>query len=114
MKKKVLALLMTAAMAASVIGCGNGAGGQAAEETAAAGEAGEAAEETAAAGEAGEEAAEEEAITCELLVWGPSEDQSEENGNWLPAMCEQFAAEHPNWNITFKYVFVQRVKQRQR
>lgn len=97
MKKKVLALLMATAMVVSVTGCGNNA----AETTV---------EETAVTEAAGEEAADntteettEEAITCELTVWGPSEDQSEENGNWLPTMCEQFAAEHPGWDITFKY-----------
>lgn len=37
-----------------------------------------------------------------LTVWGPQEDQVDDN-SWLPKMCQQFAAEHPEWNITFKY-----------
>lgn len=102
MKKKVLALFMATAMVASLVGCGS----DAATTEAPAEETTEAPAEEAPAEEApAEEAAatEEEAITCELTVWGPSEDQSEENGNWLPTMCEQFAAEHPNWDITFNY-----------
>lgn len=93
MKKKVLALFMAAAMTASLAGCGSGAAAQT-----------ETATETVETEKAEEAApAEEEAITCELTVWGPSEDQAEDKGNWLPTMCEQFAAEHPNWNITFQY-----------
>lgn len=98
MKKKVLALLMATAMVVSVTGCGNNAAETTAETTAET-----SAETTKEAAEDTEEDTGEEAITCELTVWGPSEDQSEENGNWLPTMCEQFAAEHPNWDITFKY-----------
>lgn len=48
-------------------------------------------------------AAEEESITCDMLVWSPAEDQSPEYGSWLQTQCEAFAAEHPNWNITFSY-----------
>lgn len=99
MKKKMLALFMTAAMVASLAGCGS----TAATTTEAPAETTEEApaEEAASAEEA--EIEEEEALTAEILVWGPSEDQSAENGNWLPTMCEQFAALHPNWDITFTY-----------
>lgn len=38
-----------------------------------------------------------------LTVWGPSEDQSGQNGNWLQTMCEKFDEEHPEWDITFTY-----------
>lgn len=51
---------------------------------------------------AAEEAAEEE-ITTTLTVWGPSEDQAEENGAWLQTMCDQFNEAHPSWDITFEY-----------
>ena len=37
-----------------------------------------------------------------LTVWGPQEDQADENG-WLPTMCAKFAEAHPEWNITFQY-----------
>ena len=48
-------------------------------------------------------AAEEESITCEMTVWSPAEDQSPDYGSWLQTQCEAFAAEHPNWDITFTY-----------
>ena len=38
-----------------------------------------------------------------LTVWGPQEDQSDENGKWLQTECENFAKEHSDWKITFKY-----------
>ena len=111
MKKKALALLMASAMVASLTACGNKEtttttnestpAEEAAESTPAettAEPAEEAAETTAEAG-----AEEEEAITATITVWSPSEDQSEDMGNWLPTMCEQFAAEHPNWTLTFNY-----------
>lgn len=100
MKKKALAVLMATAMVASLVGCGSTAAETPATEAAATTDTAEAATTEAAAET---EATEEEAITATLLVWGPQEDQAEETGNWLPTMCEQFAAEHPNWDITFEY-----------
>ena len=44
-----------------------------------------------------------ENITATIKVWGPAEDQAEENGKWLQTMCEQFNSEHPEWNLTFEY-----------
>lgn len=85
--KKLPALLMAGVLALSMTACGG-------NDTAA---------DTTAAAESGAATAEEEAITCELLVWSPAEDQSEEYGNWLQTQCEAFAAEHPNWDITFTY-----------
>ena len=38
-----------------------------------------------------------------LMVWSPSEDQSKDSGEWLQRTCEAFAAEHPEWDITFVY-----------
>ena len=61
MKKKVLALLLATAMIATFAGCS-----EKTEEPA-----GDVAVE-------GEEAG-EEAITCTITVWAPSEDQSDEN-----------------------------------
>ena len=48
-------------------------------------------------------AAAEESITCDILVWSPAEDQSEQYGSWLQTQCEAFAEEHPDWTITFSY-----------
>ena len=38
-----------------------------------------------------------------LMVWSPSEDQSVDSGAWLRVCCERFAAQHPEWDITFVY-----------
>ena len=38
-----------------------------------------------------------------LMVWSPSEDQSKDSGEWLQTSCEAFAAQHPEWDITFVY-----------
>ena len=38
-----------------------------------------------------------------LMVWAPSEDQSKDSGQWLQTSCEQFAKQHPEWDITFVY-----------
>ena len=38
-----------------------------------------------------------------LMVWAPSEDQSKDSGEWLQKCCEAFAAEHPEYNISFVY-----------
>ena len=88
MKKKVLALLLATAMIATFAGCGDTT---------------EPAGDDVVVGDdvAGDEPA-EEAITCTLTVWAPSEDQSEDNP-WLQTQCEAFAAEHPTWDITFNY-----------
>ena len=37
-----------------------------------------------------------------LTVWGPSEDQADEN-SFLQTACKKFAALHPEWNITFNF-----------
>ena len=44
-----------------------------------------------------------EAVDVTVTVWGPQEDQSDDNGKWLQTQCEAFAAAHPEWNITFNY-----------
>ncbi|MCQ2442841.1 MAG: extracellular solute-binding protein [Oscillospiraceae bacterium] len=38
-----------------------------------------------------------------LMVWSPSEDQSKDSGEWLQTCCKNFAAQHPEWDITFVY-----------
>ena len=42
-------------------------------------------------------------VNVNVTVWGPQEDQSEDNGKWLQTQCEAFAAAHPEWKITFNY-----------
>ncbi len=42
-------------------------------------------------------------VSVTVTVWGPQEDQSDDNGKWLQTQCENFAAEHPDWEITFNY-----------
>lgn len=74
MKKRGLAILLTATFAISMFaGCSG---------------------ETESAGE-------KEKVR--LVVWSPSEDQSKDSGEWLQTMCEQFADDHPEWDITFVY-----------
>ena len=43
-----------------------------------------------------------EKTKCTLTVWAPSYLQAE-NDSWLKMQCEAFAAEHPEWDITFAY-----------
>ena len=74
MKKRGLALLLTAGLLAGLTGC-----------AAAGGEGGDGAEKV------------------RLMVWSPSNDQSKDSGEWLQTMCERFADEHPEWDITFVY-----------
>ena len=45
----------------------------------------------------------DEKVAATVTVWGPQEDQSDDNGKWLQTMCEQFAAAHPEWELTFNY-----------
>ncbi|MBQ2981469.1 MAG: extracellular solute-binding protein [Lachnospiraceae bacterium] len=88
--KKLTALAMTTAMcAATIFGCGGSDDKK--ETTTAPG---------ATTQEGGETttAAQEEALTAELKVWCPAEDQ--ESG-WMNKMLENFKAAHPTWNLTF-------------
>ena len=90
--KKILALLLTAVM---VLGLFAGCAGSATpnETTNAPAQS----DTTEASSEAAPEVKD---IT--LKVWGPQEDQVDAS-SWLPTMCEQFNAAHPEWNITFQY-----------
>ena len=84
--KKFIALLLACVMVLGLAACGGSA---------------KPAETKAPAAEAPAEApAEVKDIT--LKVWGPQEDQVDAS-SWLPTMCEQFNAAHPEWNITFVY-----------
>ena len=75
MKKRVLALFLAAGvLAGGLSGCGNTVENKSAERE-----------------------------KVRLMVWSPSEDQSKESGEWLQTMCESFADEHKEWDITFVY-----------
>lgn len=77
MRKKGLALMMAAALAVTgLTGCGG------------------------ASSENNSSGAREK---VRLMVWSPAEDQSKESGEWLQTSCENFAAKHPEWDITFVY-----------
>ena len=90
--KKILALLLTAVMVLGLFaGC---AGSTTPNETT---NAPAQSDTTEASSEAAPEVKD---IT--LKVWGPQEDQVDAS-SWLPTMCEQFNAAHPEWNITFQY-----------
>ena len=41
-------------------------------------------------------------VDVTLTVWGPAEDQADEN-SFLQTACKKFAELHPEWNITFNY-----------
>ena len=55
------------------------------------------------AGCGGTENAQQTAEKVRLMVWSPSEDQSQSSGQWLQTCCERFAQMHPEWDITFVY-----------
>ena len=74
--RRLLALLLLAALTLCLAGCGG----------------------SGAAGSAGGDAE-----NIRLLVWAPSEDQAQASGEWLQTCCNNFAALHPEWNITFNY-----------
>lgn len=77
MKRKVLSVMLCAAMVVSMTACG---GSDAKENTASA----NASVSETEQGEATEQdAQEEEPITCTLTVWSPSEDQDPEYGQWV-------------------------------
>lgn len=87
--KKLTALAMTTAMcAATIFGCG-GSGDDKETTTAAGG-----------SSSTSTEAGTEEAITADIKVWAPAEDQ--ESG-WLKKMCDNFSAAHPTWTINFTF-----------
>lgn len=91
MKKRVLSMLLAAAMAVSMLGgCANEN-----KEAAVSSEGNNS--------EASDDGGSGEAVKATMTVWGPQEDQSEESGKWLQTMCEQFAAEHPEWELDFVY-----------
>lgn len=75
--KSLLAITAAAAMAVSMVGCGKKDDDTSKKK-------------------------EDEKITADIKVWGPAEEQKDDN-SWLKVMCKKFNDEHPNWNLTFTY-----------
>ena len=90
--KKIIALLLVVVMALGLIACG-----QAPEPAAPA-----ATEAAPAATEAAPAATEAAPAAITLKVWGPQEDQADEN-SFLPVACEKFDEAHPEWDIEFVF-----------
>ena len=96
MKNKSIALLMTAAMAATVLaGCGGGSSSSTAPTTSSKAPA------TSSTAPASSATTPAETTKVDLTVWSPQEDQSD--ANWLKQVCDAFNTAHPEWDITFKY-----------
>lgn len=106
MKKRVLSVILSAAMVFSLTACGNQSNAPASSGDKSSGTDSQPASpgtENVSENNAAEASTEEEPVTCTLKVWSPSEDQDPEYGEWLVTMCNQFAELHPNWDITFEY-----------
>ena len=93
MRKKILSVLLATAMVATMVGCGKTDDKGSVADS----------KDVAKTSEAGSTTAGGEVESITLTVWSPSEDQSQDNGNWLGTMCDKFAEEHPEWDITFEY-----------
>ena len=79
MKKKVVSVLLVAAMTATMVaGCGSKGSDSA----------------------SGTEASGDDKWSGTITVWSPQEDQ---DTGWLSKECEAFNEAHPEWDITFKY-----------
>ena len=83
--KKLAALIMAVLLCASLAACGGG--------SSSGGSSSGGSKETQAA----------EVVDVSVTVWGPQEDQSDDNGKWLQTQCDAFNEAHPEWNITFNY-----------
>ena len=91
--KKIIALLLAVVMVLGLAACGQA---PAPAET----KAPEAAAPAETKAPEAEAPAAPEAIT--LKVWGPNEDQADEN-SFLKVACAKFAEAHPEWDITFVF-----------
>ena len=79
MKKKVVSVLLVAAMTATMVaGCGSKDSNSA----------------------SGTEGSGDDKWSGTITVWSPQEDQ---DTGWLSKECEAFNEAHPEWDITFKY-----------
>ncbi len=88
MKRRIIALMLSLVMAGTLAACGGQGSSGGSDQS---------------ASEDGGASSGDEAITCDITVWTPQEDQDESNGNWIKTQCEAFAAEHEDWTINFTY-----------
>lgn len=109
MKRKSIAtgaISIIAAAAMLLTGCGSSAstasGSTASAASNSASSAVSASSSSSAASAASSKTASGTAEDVSLTVWSPQEDQADDS-SWLPTMCKQFQAAHPEWNITFSY-----------
>ena len=100
--KKFLSLMLASIMAASLVGCGKPADNKQSGTTKSGSMSAQSSSAKSMTSNTSSTTA-EEAIEATITVWSPQEDQAEESGNWLGAMCSKFAAAHPDWKLTFKY-----------
>ena len=101
--KKFLSLMLVAAMAASLAGCGKPADTKTSSAAKSGSTTTHASSATSTASTGSKASTADEALEATITVWGPQEDQAKESGNWLGTMCDKFAEAHPNWKLTFKY-----------
>ena len=101
--KKFLSLMLVAAMAASLAGCGKPADTKTSSAAKSGSTTTPASSATSTASTGSKASTADEALEATITVWGPQEDQAKESGNWLGTMCDKFAEAHPNWKLTFKY-----------
>ena len=101
--KKFLSLMLVAAMAASLAGCGKPTDTKTSSAAKSGSTTTPASSATSTASTGSTASTADEALEATITVWGPQEDQAKESGNWLGTMCDKFAEAHPNWKLTFKY-----------
>ena len=110
MKKKVVSIMMTAALAVGMLaGCGNSDSGS---SNAASGNDSKSTSEAGSTSASASNAAEEEEITTTLTVWSPSEDQASDSGEWLrPCAISLQRSIHPG-TLPLITVYAQRAMQK--
>ena len=88
--KKLMATMMAVVLSVCLLaGCGGSSGGSSGGNSGSGG------------GEAAAATDSKETADVTVTVWGPQEDQSDDNGKWLQTQCEAFAAAHPEWPRQF-------------
>ena len=106
MKKKVLALLLTTSMVATLVGCGGKEDTTTTDDTNTEDtdteeeDIEDADADADSDADADTEAAADEPWSGTITVWSPQEDQ---DAGWLSAQCDAFNEAHPDWDITFEY-----------
>ena len=89
LKKLAAALMLTTMCGSLLTGCGSG-------------------NDSASTGK---DSKTDEKITATIKVWGPAEDQAEENGKWLQTMCESLIQSIQTGILHLIMAYVQRQMQ---